>query len=68
MTVKKAKLTQKQVLIKHLKLATITSFESYKKYGITQLAARISELKDKGYNIISIPTNAKGVVKYKLVA
>ena len=63
-------MSQKDLILKHLKKSTISSFGAYSQYGITQLATRISELKDRGHNIISIPTtkNGKHFVNYKLVA
>lgn len=42
--------TQKEKIIEHIKKhGSITSFEAYMDLGITQLATRISELKEKGY-------------------
>lgn len=42
--------TQKEKIIEHIeKYGSITSFEAYMDLGITQLATRISELKEKGY-------------------
>jgi len=42
--------TQKQLIVKYLNdNGSITSYEAYIELGITQLATRISELKEKGY-------------------
>ena len=44
------KITQKELIIKYLKdFGTISSWEAYAELGITQLGARIFELKEKGY-------------------
>jgi len=41
-------------ILNHLKAyGSITSMEAFEKYGITRLAARIKELRDDGYNIIT---------------
>lgn len=42
--------TQKEKIIEHIKNnGSITSFDAYMDLGITQLATRISELKEQGY-------------------
>lgn len=39
-------------ILNHLeKFSCITSAEAFQRYGITRLAARIKELRDKGYDI-----------------
>ena len=39
-------------ILEHLQTyGTITSMEAFERYGITRLAARISELREKGYDI-----------------
>ena len=44
------KITQKELIIKYLKdFGSISSWEAYAELGITQLGARIFELKEKGY-------------------
>lgn len=44
------KITQKELIIKYLKdFGFISSWEAYAELGITQLGARIFELKEKGY-------------------
>lgn len=44
------KVTQKELIIKYLKdFGSISSWEAYAELGITQLGARIFELKEKGY-------------------
>ena len=45
-------MTQAEVVLKHLKAkGTITSMEAFEDYGITRLAARISDLREQGYSI-----------------
>ena len=42
--------TQKDLILKYIKdFGSISSWEAYKDLGITQLGARIFELKEKGY-------------------
>lgn len=36
------------------KYGTLTSMEAFERYGITRLAARISELRGKGYDIRTV--------------
>ena len=44
------KITQKELIIKYLNdFGSISSWEAYAELGITQLGARIFELKEKGY-------------------
>lgn len=44
-------MTQRERIIKYIKdYGSITSFQAYTDLGITQLAARIFELKQQGYN------------------
>ena len=43
-------MTQKELILKYITdFGSITSFQAYADLGITQLATRVSELKDKGY-------------------
>lgn len=43
-------MTQKQAIVKYCQEnGSITSFEAYTELGVTQLATRILELKNKGY-------------------
>ena len=42
--------TQKELILKYIAdFGYITSFQAYQDLGITQLATRIKELKEKGY-------------------
>ena len=64
-------MTQAQTVLKHLKSGrTLSAMEAVQKYGILRLAGRVKELRDVGYNIISVPVNDKKTgrhyVKYKL--
>lgn len=45
--------TQADIILKHLQSETITSFEAIERYGITRLAAVISQLRAKGYKIVA---------------
>tara|TARA_Y100000401_G_scaffold95683_1_gene82502 strand:- start:477 stop:692 length:216 start_codon:yes stop_codon:yes gene_type:complete len=57
-------LTQKDRIIRHLNdKGSITALEAMKEYGIMQLASRIYELKDQGYNIRSEFVSSKN--RYK---
>ena len=57
-------LTQKDRIIRHLNdKGSITALEAVKEYGIMQLASRIYELKDQGYNIRSEFVSSKN--RYK---
>lgn len=45
-------MSQHAVILSHLKSKPITSYQAYIDHGITQLGARIFELRhEKGYNI-----------------
>ena len=51
---RKKKVSQHDIIIRHLaKYGSITQLEALAKYSIMRLAARITELKNKGYNISS---------------
>ena len=42
-------------ILEHFKkYGTLTSMEAFQMYGITRLAARISELREKGYDIRTV--------------
>ena len=43
-------MTQKEAILKYLTdFGSITSYQAYADLGITQLAARVTELKEQGY-------------------
>lgn len=45
-------MTQKEMIKRHLEdVGFITSWDAYREYGITQLGARIFELKEQGLKI-----------------
>ena len=48
---------------------TVTSFEAYERFGITQLGARIKELETRGVAVGRSPVhhNGKRYVRYSLV-
>lgn len=44
------KITQREMILEYIAdFGSITSFQAYSDLGITQLATRISELKERGY-------------------
>lgn len=46
----KKRLTQREMVLQYIKdFGCITSYDAYKELGITQLGARIFELKERGY-------------------
>lgn len=50
-------------ILKHLEnYGSITSFEAFELYGITRLAARVKELREKGYDINTLMI--EGVNRY----
>lgn len=56
-------------ILDHLKkYRTLTSMEAFELYGITRLSARIKELREMGYNIVTLmvdDTNRYGeIVRY----
>lgn len=54
------KITQRERIIKYIRdYGSITSFEAYADLGITQLATRIKELKDEGYEFSTEWINTK---------
>ena len=64
------KTSQVNRLLAHFKGGgTVTSFEAYERFGITQLGARIKELEARGAVVGRIPVhhNGKRYVRYSLV-
>ena len=69
-------MTQKDLILKYLAdFGSITSFQAYADLGITQLATRIKELKERGYVFQTEPQSAKNrygkpvhFVKYYLIS
>lgn len=48
-------MSQKDTILRHLKTHTgITSMEAFELYGITRLSGRIFDLRQDGYNIVSM--------------
>jgi len=70
------KVTQRDRVLQYIKdFGSITSWEAYSELGITQLGARIFELKDRGYNFEKERVNTKNRYgdqthfdRYKLVS
>lgn len=59
--------TQHKLILKHLEtVGSITVREAMVEYSIPSLTKRISELRDLGYNIISVPKKHK-VTKQRYV-
>ena len=64
-----------QAILKHLQRGrTITSVQAFEKFGATRLAAIIFNLREKGYNIITIECDGVDrfgepvrYAKYKLI-
>lgn len=68
-------MTQKELILKYIAdFGSITSYQAYLDLGITQLGARIKELKEKGYVFGTTPQKKKNrygkpvrYVKYYLI-
>ena len=63
--------TQIQQILAHLKSGhPITALEALQKYGCFRLAARVRDLKDRGYNILSrmVEQGGKRFAEYRLAA
>ena len=63
--------TQENQILNHLKQHKfITSWEATQEYRITRLSARIYELREKGYQIITknITENGKTFAEYSLIS
>lgn len=53
-------MTQKELILKYIAdFGYITSFQAYADLGITQLGARIKELKELGYEFETTPQKSK---------
>lgn len=62
-------MSQKEVLLKHLKRKTISQYEALLVYGIARLASRIDELRKEGWTIETImkrDDKGKRYARYKL--
>ena len=63
--------TQENQILNHLKKHKfITSWEAIQEYRITRLSARIYELREKGFNIITknVTENGKTYAEYSLIS
>jgi len=61
---------QEKTILNHLKDRTITAMESVQMYGIYRLSARIYNLRQLGYNIVSHrmrTAEGKNFAKYQLI-
>ncbi len=64
-------ISQENQILNHLKQHKfITSWEAIQEYRITRLSARIYELREKGYQIITknITENGKTFAEYSLIS
>ena len=63
-------MSQNQTILTHLKNDSITQKDAVSRYGCYRLAARISDLKDRGHDIVTImePHNGGAHARYYLVA
>lgn len=53
-------MTQKEMVLQYIAdFGSITSMQAFSDLGVTQLATRISELKEKGYQFKTEPQTAK---------
>ena len=63
--------TQENIILDHLKENKfITTWEAIQEYRITRLSARIYELREKGYQILTknITENGKTFAEYSLIS
>ena len=63
--------TQENIILDHLKEHKfITTWEAIQEYRITRLSARIYELREKGFNIITknVTENGKTFAEYSLIS
>ncbi len=64
-------ISQENQILNHLKKHKfITSWEAIQEYRITRLSARIYELREKGFNIITknVTENGKTFAEYSLIS
>ena len=63
-------MSQSDRILSHLKRRTLTPLQALEHYGCFRLAARISDLRNKGHKITTeiIETNGKRVARYRLGA
>ena len=64
-------ISQENQILNHLKKHKfITSWEAIQEYRITRLSARIYELREKGYQIITknVTENGKTFAEYSLIS
>lgn len=62
-------MSQKEVLLKHLKRKTISQYEALLVYGIARLASRIDELRKEGWPIQTVmkrDNNGKRYARYRM--
>ena len=62
------KLSQKELIHRHLRRQPISPLEALQEYGCFRLAARIAELREDGLNIETVQTkqNGKTFATYQL--
>lgn len=61
--------TQKEMVLKHLKRRSLTSWDAIMHYGVTRLADVVFKLKSEGYHINTKIESAEGKrwAKYSLI-
>ena len=61
--------TQKEIVLKHLKRRSLTSWDAIMHYGVTRLADVVYQLKDAGYDIKTTIEYGEGKrwAKYSLI-
>ena len=53
-------MSQKEMILQYIKdFGSITSMQAYSDLGVTQLGARVKELKKLGYTFETVPQTAK---------
>jgi len=53
-------MSQNQAILTHLRNKSITAADAMSRYNCYRLAARIADLKDRGYDIVTIMEPHKG--------
>ena len=59
-------MSQTELILKHLMQRPITPIAALNKYGCLRLAARVKDLRNKGYNIITTSKGKKKVAEYSM--
>lgn len=55
-----AKITQHDRILQYIKdFGSITTIEAFSELGITKLSTRVSEMRDRGINIVDMPETSR---------